>query len=175
MRYITFLRGINVGGNKRVGMAELAECYSKLGLTDVKAAIQTGNVAFESSEANQPKLKQEIKKAIFSRFGFDVEIAIVSLDEMKALVAKEPFAGTESQGDIKSYVTFLTENPGRNPAIPLFSKKKDVEIISRSGIAVFSLAYAVGDGHYGFPNSFVEKEFAVKATSRYWSTVLKLV
>lgn len=46
MTYIALLRGINVGGNRIVKMAELKNVLLALGLKDVKTYIQSGNVLF---------------------------------------------------------------------------------------------------------------------------------
>ncbi|EPR73829.1 hypothetical protein ADIWIN_1189 [Winogradskyella psychrotolerans RS-3] len=50
--YIALLRGINVGGHKKVPMAELKELLSKSGLNNVKTYIQSGNVIFQSSNGD---------------------------------------------------------------------------------------------------------------------------
>lgn len=42
--YIAFLKGINVGGHKKVPMAELMDMLTKIGFQDVKSYIQSGNV-----------------------------------------------------------------------------------------------------------------------------------
>ena len=48
--YIALLRGINVGGHKKVPMAELRELLTKSGFQNVQTYIQSGNVVFQSSE-----------------------------------------------------------------------------------------------------------------------------
>ena len=44
--YIGLLRGINVGGNKMVAMADLRDLITALGFSDVKTLLQSGNVVF---------------------------------------------------------------------------------------------------------------------------------
>ena len=51
MRYIALLRGINVGGH-RVAMVDLRRHFAGLGLTNVGSYIQSGNVFFDSDEAD---------------------------------------------------------------------------------------------------------------------------
>ena len=50
--YIALLRGINVGGHRKVPMAELRELLTKIGLSNVKSYIQSGNVIFKVAETN---------------------------------------------------------------------------------------------------------------------------
>ncbi len=60
MTYLTLLRGINVGGNNIIPMADLRVCFEKMGLNNVRTFIQTGNVFFESDEKNIEKLEKHI-------------------------------------------------------------------------------------------------------------------
>ena len=64
MRYISLLRGINVGGNKKVKMAELKDVYLSLGFEDVQTYIQSGNVLFSVRKIASKKLEKRIKDAI---------------------------------------------------------------------------------------------------------------
>ena len=56
MRYVALLRGINVGGNNRVPMPELRACFEAAGYENVKTYINSGNVIFDSDEADLEKL-----------------------------------------------------------------------------------------------------------------------
>ncbi len=79
-----------------------------------------------------------------------------------------------AEGEVKFYVTFLCEEPETVPALPLISAKKDVEIFLVENRDVFSVSRSQ-NGHFGFPNEFVEKKFGVCATTRSWSTIKKIV
>ena len=46
--FLSLFRGINVGGNHKVKMADLKELHEVLGLRDVFPYIQSGNVVFKS-------------------------------------------------------------------------------------------------------------------------------
>ena len=47
---ISLLRGINVGGHKKIKMAELRQLYVSLALDDVQSVLQSGNVVFRAGE-----------------------------------------------------------------------------------------------------------------------------
>ncbi|MCB0093014.1 MAG: DUF1697 domain-containing protein, partial [Caldilineaceae bacterium] len=68
--YIALLRGINVGGNNKLPMKELAALLDGLGLQNVKTYIQSGNVVFQSERADVAALSQEISAAIGQSHGF---------------------------------------------------------------------------------------------------------
>ena len=48
MRQVVLLRGINVGRNRRVGMAELRAVLTDAGYYDVRTHLQSGNVLLTS-------------------------------------------------------------------------------------------------------------------------------
>ncbi len=67
MKYIAFLRGINIGGHQ-VKMEQLRELFRKLGLTDVRSYIQSGNIFFETAETDRVRLTRKIEQHLRNRF-----------------------------------------------------------------------------------------------------------
>lgn len=65
-KYVAFLRGINVGGNALIKMADLKIALSQSGLNNVRTYIQSGNVIFESSENDKYLLADHISEVIQS-------------------------------------------------------------------------------------------------------------
>ena len=51
-KYISILRGINVGGKRKILMVDLKELYKSLDFENVITYIQSGNVIFESKKKN---------------------------------------------------------------------------------------------------------------------------
>ena len=46
--YVALLRGVNVGGARKLPMKELSPALAELGLEDVVTYIQSGNVVFRA-------------------------------------------------------------------------------------------------------------------------------
>ena len=46
--YISLLKGVNVGGNRKLNMKEVKSAYETIGLKDVKTVLQSGNILFKS-------------------------------------------------------------------------------------------------------------------------------
>lgn len=82
MKYIALLRGINVGGNNKVPMSELRECFERAGFTNVSTYINSGNVLFESDETNAESLVGMCEIAIERQFGFAVVTMVISASEL---------------------------------------------------------------------------------------------
>lgn len=78
MKYLALLRGINVGGNNKVAMADLRECFQELGFTNVSTYINSGNIFFEATEPKEAKLAEQCEVAIEKRFGFPVVVMVIS-------------------------------------------------------------------------------------------------
>ena len=64
MKYVAFLRGINVGGKNKIKMETLREVCVKLGFENVKTYINSGNIIFETSQSDDQKLAEQIEEAI---------------------------------------------------------------------------------------------------------------
>ena len=64
MKYVAFLRGINVGGKNKIKMERLREICAALGFENVKTYINSGNMIFETAKSDDRKLAAKIEKAI---------------------------------------------------------------------------------------------------------------
>jgi uncharacterized protein (DUF1697 family) len=172
-RYVAFLRGINVSGQKIIRMTDLAKMFSDMGFDNVRTYIQSGNVIFESREKDEVKLRSKIEKGLNKALGYAVPVVIRSSAELAEIAGKNLFAKTPAES--KPYITFLAENPEKNMKdLPLLSPKKDVQVIGVHRLNVFCLSLCV-KGSFGFPNAFLEKELGVFATTRNLNTLMKLL
>lgn len=88
--YIAFLRGINVGGKNLISMKTLCEVLSEAGFENVRSYIQSGNVFFSSSNANQAGLAAQIKQSIQKKFTLAVEVVVFSEVEWRGIIEAAP-------------------------------------------------------------------------------------
>lgn len=103
MRYVAFLRGINVGG-RTIPMAALRECCEDLGLEDVSTVLQSGNVLFRSAEG-AGALKSTMEAGLGHRFDYPARVQIYTLATLQKIVDASPFF--ESDPRTHSYVVFF--------------------------------------------------------------------
>jgi len=173
-KYISMLRGINVGGQKRVKMADLKIVYESLGFINVKTYIQSGNVIFESTTSNVGKFKRNIEHNIEKAFGFYVSVIIRSKEEFESIIKRNPFVIQGSaEDDTKLLVTFLTDAPPESIAktVQQFVTKPEGLVVRGKEIY---LHCPNGYGKSKLSNSFLERKLSVTATTRNWKTVKKL-
>ena len=90
-RYVAFLRGINVGGHKKIKMADLRRGFGSWGFTDVKTLLASGNVAFSAEETQCDALADSIETGIESTFGFEVGVIVRTIASIRDLVSANPF------------------------------------------------------------------------------------
>jgi uncharacterized protein (DUF1697 family) len=89
--YVALLRGVNVGGHRRVPMDTLRRVVESIGHGDVLTYIASGNVVFESPDRPTRTLAAEIELRVLEAFGFEVDVAVRSAAELSTVVAGNPF------------------------------------------------------------------------------------
>ena len=79
MRYLVLFRGINVGGNNKVAMADLRKYASELGFCNVSTYINSGNLLLDSN-ASTSHINNAITSGFQERFGFPVRTVTIDAD-----------------------------------------------------------------------------------------------
>lgn len=93
--FVALLRGVNVGGHKKVPMAELRAVADGLGWADVATYVQSGNLVFRASGA-APAHSAALTRALAERFGFEVPVAVRDAATWRALAAGGVFPDAEA-------------------------------------------------------------------------------
>ena len=171
---IAILRGINVGGNRKILMSDLKDLFLTLGFTNVETYIQSGNIVFNSPNGlADVEIESKIEQAIFNKYGFDVPTVVRSVNQLEQAIAKNPFYKEEN--DIEQlHLTFLKEKPAeaKLKGIAEFNYEPDDFFIDDMHIYIF----CNGKYHQSkLTNNFFESKLKVSATTRNWKTVLKLL
>lgn len=102
MRYVAFLRAINVGGHV-VKMSALVSIFESLGFSDVRTFIASGNVAFSTRSTPAATPERKLEAALAHELGYDVATFIRTPAELALVAAQSPNAGP----DDGLYVGFL--------------------------------------------------------------------
>lgn len=89
MKYIALLRGINVGGHKRVEMPKLKRLLESLDYVNVTTYLNSGNAIFES-EDNKETVQIAVDKILKSEFEFDIPTLIKTHEEIKHIADQIP-------------------------------------------------------------------------------------
>jgi uncharacterized protein (DUF1697 family) len=168
-KYVAFLRGINVGGNKTIPMKELAALFEKVGFRNVKTILNSGNVVFEYKETSEPVLVKKIERAIQDKYGFQVGVQIRKLDDIKKMIEKTPFRAYKPSPDTHWYVTFLNDFKGKLPSAASDAYK----LLGVENDALFCVMDRT-KGQSTDIMAFLDKTFGKKVTTRNWNTLIKI-
>jgi uncharacterized protein (DUF1697 family) len=110
MKYAAFIRGINVGGNVLIKMADLKKLFEKEGLKDVKTILASGNVVFSSSKS-PASLEKLLETTLRKKYKRPIGVFVRSLDELNAINKMQPFKKIKVTKNTRLYVTFCRTAP----------------------------------------------------------------
>ena len=175
MKYVAFLRGINVGGHKIIKMDELKGAFDSIGFKNVKTFLASGNVLFDAPKAGGTTLAKKISKMLNTTFGKEINVIIRSTDELQKLVEQKPFDGIKVTPQTRLYVAFLTEKPDNSLKIPYESPDGNFKIIANSKNEVFSVLTLSPNSKTVDLMSVLEKEFEKKITTRNWNSIMRIL
>ena len=172
--YICLLRGINVSGHKKIKMADLKVSFENLGYADVLTYIQSGNIVFKSADKNIKTLESSIYKMLLKDYGFELTVIVLTPEEMHDATTHNPFEKDPAKDPKKLYVVFLQEKPKPENTAVLATYDYSPEACVLANKIVYLYA-ANGMGEAKMNNNFFENKLKVKASTRNWNTVHKLV
>lgn len=115
-KYISLLRGINVGGKNKIRMSDLKALYENMGFLDIKTYIQSGNVIFSYPCKDKEALSENIQKEIIKKFGIQSIVLIKTKNEWQAVIKNNPYLNNSSIDISKLHVTFLLKKANQNAA-----------------------------------------------------------
>jgi uncharacterized protein (DUF1697 family) len=171
---ISMLRGVNLGPHNRMKMEELRAVYESLKLQDPRTFVQSGNVLFKTKERDEAKLSSRIQAGIEKKFGFRPDVILRTTEEMRSVVAKNPFSARKNIDPSRLLVTFL----GAHPAADLGEKLRAIDTAPEElhlvGREIF-IFYTNGLARPKFQWIKAEKILKVTCTGRNWNSVTKML
>lgn len=172
--YISILRGINVGGHKKILMPDLKTLYETLEFKEVFTYIQSGNVVFKRNDKlSDRELAIKIEAAIEKKYDFKVPVIIRSLIELEKIISSNPFVKEKNISIEKLHVIFLSQAPIENNIKSMENIDFSPDRFLIKGKEVF-LHIPESYGKTKLSNKFFENKLKVNATTRNWKTVNKL-
>lgn len=93
-RIVALLRGVNVGGNKKVPMAQLRALAERLGWQDAATYVQSGNLVAATAQS-PAAAAAALSKAIEAELGFEVPVIVRAGADFVRDLAACPFADGE--------------------------------------------------------------------------------
>jgi len=164
MALVVFLKGINVGGYRKIRPSQIATKLKRYDAVNVGAA----GTFVVRKPVSRARLRAELKRLL----PFESEIIICSGNDIRRLVASGPFTNKSADRTIIQFVSVLGKRPSRAPRIPL-----SIPADGDWGLKVLrhDVRFVLGVhrrqmkaiGYLGG----VEKIFGAPMTTRSWSTI----
>jgi uncharacterized protein (DUF1697 family) len=171
--YIGLLRGVNVGGNKKVAMADLRDLFAALKFRNPRTLLQSGNVVFECASRSATALEQLLQRETHARLRLETEFFVRTAAEWTTVVADNPFPA-EATGDPGHLVVVsLRDAPAAKAVAALQKAITGRERVRAAGRHAY-ITYPDGIGTSRLTAAVIDKHLATRGTARNWNTVMKL-
>ncbi len=172
-RYIALLRGINVGGNNIIKMADLKWCFENMGFTNVVTYIQSGNVLFDSNENDYQKLTLEIENALSERFNYNSKIVLLAQTDLNRIVNAAPNGFGVNPDEYRYDVIFLKPPVTSEEALPKIKTKECVDSVT-AGDGVVYFSRLSSKSSQSQMTRMIGTAIYKEMTIRNWNTTCKL-
>lgn len=170
--FVVLLKGINVGANNRIKMAELKTALLKEGFQDVTTIIQSGNIILKtplSADQTEAKFTSILK----NEFTLNVPVLVITPTKIKNALEEFPFFD-KSEDESKLHITFMNAK--------MSESEWNEKLITISLKETYQLN---GDILYLYPSegyhkaklnaTFLANKFNVSATNRNIKTIRKIL
>ena len=173
MKYVAFLRAINVGGHV-VRMEVLRRLFEGLNLADVETFIASGNVIFSAPRKDPAALERRIEAALEKSLGYAVATFVRSEEELAAIGAFQPFTPDPAPQGGAIYIIFLGQplDPAARRAVLALSTAADKFAVSGREIYWCRRGKLLESPLTGVS---LERMFAGPATTRNRNTIVRLL
>lgn len=171
-KYLSLLRGVNVGGNNKVAMKDLKKVFEEAGFTNVTTYINSGNIIFETSRKDAKEIVSIIEAAILKHFKFPVRVVVRDAKNFRALSSSIPEAW-KNDTEQKTDVLFLWDEYDKKDSLKLLAINSDVDTVIYSNGAIIWNVARTNYSKSGM-NKFIGTELYKNMTARNVNTVKKL-
>jgi uncharacterized protein (DUF1697 family) len=170
---VALLRGINVGGRNKVPMQTLRELIARIGGTDARTHLQSGNAVFRHAEQDMRLLEAALEQALAEELGLTLSCLVRSAPELRRVVEANPFP-MEGIDGARFLVVFLSAAPpsARLAAIDPAAYAPDA-FAAGERVLYVNLPNGIRDSKLA--TMFTDRRLGVTATARNWNTVTKLL
>ena len=133
---MALLRGVNVGRNKRLAMADLRRLLGGLGYREVATVLQSGNAVFTCPAASVDSAPADIQAALASGTGVECAVMVRTAAEFLAALDADPLLGVATD-PTRHLVGFLSGEPDRAGVDDLLARDLTPDALAVVGQQVY--------------------------------------
>jgi uncharacterized protein (DUF1697 family) len=169
--WVALLRGINVGGQKKVSMPALRKALAEAGFEDVRTYLNSGNVLARSAHTKPAQVSAAVQEVIAEQFGLDVAVVVRTTEQLAKILAWNPFPDAAASRPHLVHVLHLAATPDRERVRDLLAADVAPDQLAARGAEVV-VAYAKSSQRS--PTEGPLRRLGVATTSRNWRTLTAL-
>jgi len=151
-------------------MPDLKMAFEAAGFTDVRTLLSSGNLVFTARAASEAALQRKAEAAMTKRLGRTFLTIVRPVDELREVLASDPYRDFRLPPAAKRIVTFLRDRPASKLTLP--AEVDGARILAVNGRNIYS-AYVPSPKGPVFM-TLIEKTFGTELTTRTWETVTKV-
>ncbi|OLC89338.1 MAG: hypothetical protein AUG85_02080 [Gemmatimonadetes bacterium 13_1_20CM_4_66_11] len=151
-------------------MPALKAAFEAAGFTDVKTVLGSGNVVFDARSSSEQLLQQKAEAAMQDRLGKAFMTIVRSIEQLRKVLATDPYKPFNVSPKAKRIVTFLRGRPTAKIKLPV--ELDGARILALKDGEIFS-AYLPNPKGPVFM-TLIDKTFGKDVTTRTWDTVAKV-
>ncbi|MCK9792295.1 DUF1697 domain-containing protein [Isoptericola sp. 4D.3] len=169
--WIVLLRGVNVGGSRRVSSADLRDAAAAAGLARARTYANSGNLV-AVGDAGDTGVAERVAAALADRLGGDLRVVALTAERAGALLAADPFpdAVTDHPSQVQVHVG---PEPVDADALARLMEGRPERFAVTDG--VLYVDYVAGIGRSRLTPALVDRAAGTWTTARNWNTLTRLV
>jgi len=166
--YIALLKGINVGGNRRLPMADLKEALTQAGFESVRTILASGNVVLDAPRTEPAALEARLEAETTERLGVTTDYMVRDAAAWSALIAANPYPDVAASDPGRLLVVVMKTEPDVTKVRAHLDGFDGPERVSIVGREIF----------IHFPDGMGSSRLSIprfgNGTARNWNTVIRL-
>lgn len=170
---VALLRGVNVGGNRKVPMAELKAMVEAVGFTGVKTLLASGNVVFEAGDRGDDALEVLFEAEAEKRLGLTTSFFVRGPRAWRAMIDANPMPAEAEREPSRFLVNVAREVVTPEMLSTIRAVATPGERIEAGDRCVYAF-FGDGVGESRAALAFGRKSLGLTSTGRNWNTVLKI-
>lgn len=175
MKFVAFLRNVNLGQRHSPTRAQLEAAYLQAGAGAAASIMSNGTVVFTAAGGPEARAISERARVILGTVcGMREPIFVSGLGRLARLAAEAPFATAAAEGAAAPCISFFTPTPRPRLTLPLSSPNGDCVVFRLSAGLALSLTRTVR-GKTGYPTPVLEHALRRPVTTRAWATLLRVI
>lgn len=171
--YVALLRGVNLGGNRMVAMADLRELCARLGFRDARTLLQSGNLVFSTAGRQPAALEKLLETETAKRLRVQTAYFVRTPGEWDDVIARNPLAKEAAADPGRLVVMCLKDAPIRGAEKALRAAIKGPEVAHVDGRAAY-IYFPDGQGRSKLTTALIDRSLGTIGTARNWNTVKKI-